>query len=282
MQWRAGAWVDQSTLTTPDGQPQLFESIPAADFFGTELAVARLNEDKTPEIGLWSLADGAPVSPFESVGPLTPTTSPHFRPATRTFISYLVLMALLAAVVIWRRERIVIPATLSPEQVFAALSARMTALIIDLVITAPIWASVAFWVWGGKDGFPSLAQWTDPTLTPSTPAIWTPAIIGAVYAGYGAAFELSMRTTPGKRIMRCSVVAEGGSPCSATAVLVRNAARIVEFHFAAVALLVVLTPSRQRLGDILARTVVIQPLSAEREPSDEVPDGRGPDGGDAT
>jgi uncharacterized RDD family membrane protein YckC len=174
-------------------------------------------------------------------------------------------MALLAGVVIWRRERIVIPAPVQPGQVFAALSARATAAIIDLFITAPVWVPLAYWVWSGKGGLAGIAELANPSAAPTGAAVWTPAIMGAVYGLYAAAFELKMRTTPGKRLMRCTVVAEGGERCSARAVLIRNAARIVEFHFAAVVLLVVLTPSRQRLGDILARTVVTQPAPPEPE-----------------
>ena len=40
--------------------------------------------------------------------------------------------------------------------------------------------------------------------------------------------------------------------------LVRNVARVVEFHSVSLVLLVAITPSRQRLGDLLGRTVVVE------------------------
>jgi uncharacterized RDD family membrane protein YckC len=273
--WQEHEWSDRTVLKSADGQAQVFDAILAAEVYGDTAVVARLGKDGTPELAAWSIVTGEPIRPFELVSPLAPVGAPHLRPATRTFVSYLVLMALLAAVVIWRRERIVVPAPLTPDQVFAALSARVTAVLIDLLITAPVWGPIAFWAWSGADGLAALANWTDPSAVPSTATIWTPALIGAIYAVYAAAFELAIRTTPGKRIMRCTVVAEGGEPCSAKAVLIRNAARIVEFHFAAVALLVVLTPSRQRLGDILAKTVVTQPTPPEPEAGEHFSDGSG-------
>ena len=41
----------------------------------------------------------------------------------------------------------------------------------------------------------------------------------------------------------------------------RNLMRVLEFQFPAVAILVFLTPSRQRLGDVLSRTLVVQRVS---------------------
>ena len=114
-------------------------------------------------------------------------------------------------------------------------------------------------------GSPSgrVADWPMPALVRARAEVsvmsWSPAIVGAVLGLYGIVFETLMRTTPGKRLARCSVVAEGGGRSKASTILIRNAARIVEFHFPAIALLVLLTPSRQRLGDLLARTVVVQP-----------------------
>jgi uncharacterized RDD family membrane protein YckC len=265
-------------LRTPEGEPALFNPAVRAAFFGEALALARMDKEGTPEVGTWSITTGEPMTTFETVAPLSPTSGPQLRPATRTFISYVVLMALLAAVVIWRRERIVIPAPLQAGQVFAALSARATAAILDLVITAPVWGPLAFYVWSGKGGLAAVSELTNPAAAPSGAAIWTPAIMGAVYGLYATGFELKMRTTPGKRMMRCTVVAEGGERCSARAILIRNAARVVEFHFAAVVLLVLLTPSRQRLGDILARTVVTQPAPLEPQPVDELQSDDRPDG----
>ena len=86
------------------------------------------------------------------------------------------------------------------------------------------------------------------------------AVVGAVMGLYAAVFELVMGSTPGKRIAKCYVVGEGGGPAGAWPIFVRNVLRILEFHFLAVVLLVFLTPGRQRLGDMLARTTVVEPV----------------------
>ncbi|MFQ5461031.1 MAG: RDD family protein [Phycisphaerae bacterium] len=76
---------------------------------------------------------------------------------------------------------------------------------------------------------------------------------------YGAIFEAAMSATPGKRALRLTVVRADGRPIAFGGALVRNLARAVEFHFVPLVLLVAVTFGKQRLGDLLARSYVVEP-----------------------
>ena len=87
----------------------------------------------------------------------------------------------------------------------------------------------------------------------------------SLFAASAAVFEALIGATPGKRILRCRVVTEQGQPCRLLAILLRNLMRLVEmfpaFDFMPAIVLILVTRNRQRLGDLVARTVVIQQLA---------------------
>lgn len=92
------------------------------------------------------------------------------------------------------------------------------------------------------------------------------ALLLAVYLlinlGYGTFFELKRNgQTPGKKFAGIRVVRDGGRPIDFRAAAVRNLLAVVDelpFLFLFGAVLVLLTPKRQRLGDLAAGTVVIR------------------------
>lgn len=67
-------------------------------------------------------------------------------------------------------------------------------------------------------------------------------------------------TTPGKKLMGLRVVGIDGEPCGFGRALVRNVLKLADgfFNFNVGLLLAALTDTRQRLGDMAARTVVIR------------------------
>jgi uncharacterized RDD family membrane protein YckC len=85
-------------------------------------------------------------------------------------------------------------------------------------------------------------------------------------------FEAVGRATPGKKLLGLSVVREEGGRCSVGSAIVRNLVRVIEFHFPPVILLLAVTVNCQRLGDLLARTVVVEMT--------EVPPTEPPESGD--
>jgi uncharacterized RDD family membrane protein YckC len=86
--------------------------------------------------------------------------------------------------------------------------------------------------------------------------------------GYYVAFEaLWNGQTPGKRLVGIRVIGDDGAPVGGFAVIVRNLVRIIDFlpfPYAIGVLVMLLSPKGQRLGDIVAGTIVVK-ARAERD-----------------
>lgn len=102
-------------------------------------------------------------------------------------------------------------------------------------------------------------------------AYWMVAMLGC-YVAYGVVMEYRFGATVGKLITRLRVVGNGGDEADLRACFLRNIVKIVELSTFLVALLIVLpivTPYRQRLGDMLARTSVVEKDSIELDEADK-------------
>lgn len=80
----------------------------------------------------------------------------------------------------------------------------------------------------------------------------------AVWAVYASVLETLFGQTIGKKLVGLVVVMEDGTPASTRAVVVRNAFRAIDglVFYVVGFLVVVLTDRRQRVGDLVANTVV--------------------------
>jgi uncharacterized RDD family membrane protein YckC len=77
-------------------------------------------------------------------------------------------------------------------------------------------------------------------------------------------WELATGATPGKMLFGCRVLGINGAPPLTRQIVVRNAARVLELLAWPLLLLTlmsmgVLTRNRQRIGDLLADTMVVEP-----------------------
>lgn len=80
---------------------------------------------------------------------------------------------------------------------------------------------------------------------------------GILSVAYFAVFELFMRgQTPGKKIMHLRVVRTGGFSLDASGVIMRSVFRVLD-NFPPLWVLMFFSPLHQRLGDLVARTVVV-------------------------
>ena len=95
---------------------------------------------------------------------------------------------------------------------------------------------------------------------------WVAASMG--FIAYAAVFEACWAATPGKRLMGARVVDEHGDRCGLGRIVTRNVLRAVEFFpfldLVPTLILVLLTRNRQRLGDLIGGTVVVQLSRIER------------------
>jgi len=273
-----GAWQTGPLFAKNAAEPVRFTTPVAAAPLGNSIAVAFPTERGDVQVGTWSSAKGSPETTPAIVAPLSPARFPQVDRASRQLLEYAVFLAVLAAIFVWRRDSMMMVVPLGADQQYARVSYRMLALLLDLVILSPVWGLTLYRLLELSGDGASIAEQL-VQAPDQKPALWfwLGAIIGVIFAVYAAIFERIMGATPGKRIAGCSVVGEGGEPSSLRGILIRNALRPIEFHLPAIALLVFLTPSRQRLGDILAGTVVVETVPArpigDPSPSDEPPDG---------
>ncbi len=113
---------------------------------------------------------------------------------------------------------------------------------------------------------------TDPTQIlrnwPSLHTQWDAPQAGlytiALFVGSTCMAELISGATLGKRIMRCRIVDNRGQTAKRGQILIRNAMKIMELLAFLLLILPLLSRHRQRLGDLVARTVVVD---THRHPS---------------
>jgi uncharacterized RDD family membrane protein YckC len=146
-------------------------------------------------------------------------------------------------------ERVAVPLEL------AGLGARAFAWLLDALLVFLLWMSGIFVysLWGDL-----LRRWQ------GLPALGQLLLVGAVLAsgwGWDVAWEaFGGGRTPGKRAMGIRVVGTDGAPVGLAESLARNLLRVVELPLAytPAILAVALGPRRQRLGDLVAGTLVIR------------------------
>jgi uncharacterized RDD family membrane protein YckC len=150
----------------------------------------------------------------------------------------------------------------TPEQIalefpLAGAGSRFLALAIDSFVQIAVLLVLALVgliaLWFRSLGLQSLATWVAAALI----------LLGFfLYYGYFAAFEaLWGGQTPGKRVVGLRVISVTGQPITAFDALLRNLLRIVDQMpgiYAVGVLSIFFTSRNQRLGDLVAGTVVVQ------------------------
>jgi uncharacterized RDD family membrane protein YckC len=170
------------------------------------------------------------------------------------------IITLVAVVFAGMRRRVTEPpAVLSDEQtavIIAPVGLRLAAGLLDLL---PV--ILAFFVVRLRSDFTA----TDlVNLVPIGPVI--AAVV--VYLFHTLLTELIFGRSVGKMIVGLQVVSVDGGRPGAVSMLLRNLMRLVDFLPACpvLGLLILISPLRQRAGDILARTLVV---IATEQPDDE-------------
>ena len=150
----------------------------------------------------------------------------------------------------------------TPEQIalefpLAGAGSRFLALAIDSFVQVAVLIVLALLallaLWFRSLGYQSLATWVFALLVLSG---------FLLYYGYFAVFEaLWGGQTPGKRAVGLRVISVTGQPITAFDALLRNLLRIVDQMpgiYAVGVLSIFFTARNQRLGDLVAGTVVVQ------------------------
>jgi len=152
-------------------------------------------------------------------------------------------------------QRVVTPEAVALELDVAGVGSRAIALLIDWLIQLAGFFALVLLV----SGFHLSDAWSAAL-----------AVVAGllIFFGYYFLFEgLWHGRTPGKRTQCLRVVRSDGSPARGTQIFVRNLLRIVDFlpvYYAAGAIAIFVSARNQRLGDMVAGTIVVRDRAAVR------------------
>ena len=130
---------------------------------------------------------------------------------------------------------------------YQGIGIRLVSIIIDNIIVGIIIGAI-----GSGIGFGMMAQRMVPW--------WIGLLYFVIYIGYFTLLEGSKGQTIGKMITKIKVVREDGGKIDMNQALTRNILRIIDGLFAYLigAILIWRSDKKQRLGDNIAKTIVIK------------------------
>jgi uncharacterized RDD family membrane protein YckC len=189
--------------------------------------------------------------------------------------------------VLWkRRDQVAAPIALPIGLVPAAVWRRVLATILDFVpamlMVMPWWLKAM-----PESAYGDLQNLTRQMEDPETMAKLAPIQYSTilVYGLWCMVWEMLIGTSPGKYLFGCRVLSVAGDRPAPRQVFVRNVVRVIMVSMGAPGLIVTLmmivmvTRNRQRVGDLLAGTIVVEPGVPE-EPIEPPPEERPGDDGD--
>lgn len=152
-------------------------------------------------------------------------------------------------------------------QVLAGWNVRFVAALIDYMLVSLVLGFAAFFwfasIWGGTQNV--VSHLVGPGSS-STPMLELEALLISGFFVYNVACEALFHATLGKRVLGLRVVAYGGGPAGAVALLVRNLTKAASCVFPIVGVPLALVTigvdaNRQRFGDRLAHTYVLRDVA---------------------
>jgi uncharacterized RDD family membrane protein YckC len=261
-----GNWNRRGPLEVGDGPLTVAEDAFAVAVFRGQLAVTEHTKDVNApiRIGFWPVEGGPTTAPFAVPARVTPPPKSWLDHSLWDQLSYVVLFGVMILIFVRRQDSLLIPARLEPGYSLAGYGRRMVAFVLDIlpavVVTIPVWVGPMQAI---AEALPALESDTDPSPDELAVArrLWLPWLaVRLVHTLYAIAFEATAGATPGKMAMGLSVRRLDGAGAGIGPVLTRNISRLIELEplltLWPMMLLVVMTRNRQRVGDLLARTVV--------------------------
>ncbi len=269
MRYTGGKW-QASELRPPtdlpiEGPPR---RIGIAPYHDSVAMAGTFGRKGSLQVGLWSPMDGTVKEAPKTLPRWPEKTGSTSDPRLPQIIVFAILGAVIALTLWWRQDNLTRPIILPPHLQLADFWRRLLAALIDLipaiVITAPLWLP-AFRQLHHDLMFEELTQ--SEMAERYAGLAWPWLYTRILYALSCGVTEYRWGTTLGKRAMRLWVAGNDLTAPNLKQVVIRNVLRVIELHPDLIALLVfvLLTRNRQRLGDVLAGTVVIEPITPRQE-----------------
>ena len=143
--------------------------------------------------------------------------------------------------------------TFKPAMVYQGIGIRFVSLLIDSIVLAIVFAilGIFFGIFNYQVNSPGLNIYGGQSYG---------LLSFIIYIAYYTLLEGSTGQTIGKMVTKIKVVKEDGSKIDMGSALVRNLLRIVDalIFYLVGAILIWRSKKKQRLGDIIAKTVVIK------------------------
>ncbi|MFQ5430662.1 MAG: RDD family protein, partial [Phycisphaerae bacterium] len=261
---RSGAWTALGAAREGTEHAMIDARVAGVGIARGRLSVARLNHLGEVVFGSTDLTR----SLLLRFSKLVPRLAPVRRDADwgETLVLIL-LMVVFTWVLLSRREQIHRPAAVPPGLAIAPVWKRLVGGLVDLT---PAFVVLAVCTTFLKV---SLLDLEDPVAAmealdqPENARILqlTRAAFLASYGLWCLCWELATGSTPGKRLFGCHVLGDDGTAPTTRQIVVRNLIRVVTMTLSpAGPLLTILlmkwyTRNRQRLGDLIAHTIVVEP-----------------------
>ncbi len=255
-----------------------------ATMFSDGLNMAALIEDVV-SAGVWS-DDGQTKVAWENVEALRTPVATH--PRLRSFGAFGV-MALLLGFVFWRRhDSVMVEIELPASYRVAGFGRRLVSFLVDFLIASVLTLPFAWYqpLSDWMQQYSALQTEATRPLVLSKGVIASWFIVCTAHVFYCIICEATFGSTPGKWLVGCRVLSENAGRPSMGQILVRNLLRYVElfpiFEWLPPLVLILFTRNRQRLGDLVARTVIVEHIAPARRrmsPSASDHDDGGPPAG---
>ncbi len=248
------------------------DDIRVAEFNGRVAVVGRFEEGGSLSVGLWKTEGGPPEEPPEA---LPEGISPEDVPAAPRLpqILQFVVLAGVVMLVLWRRHDSLVQEIPLPEPIaLASIWRRLVAFLLDIApaiaVTSFYWLPIYYRI---QEEI-AVQELTDVEQAQRYAALlWPWLVIRVIYIVYCGLTEFRWGATPGKRLLQCWVISTDLTRPAPKQIAIRNGVKLLELEHEVFALLVfiVLTRNQQRLGDLLAQTIVVEPAPASKEEESE-------------
>ncbi len=237
--------------------------------FGESIGVAALDDQQQLLFGVWPAHGGEAGEPFAAVLGLERRPRSKLSWQAQSIAAFVVLGGFLVYVFLRRGPLMTRSADLPPQFVVASYWRRFLAFALDLLPAAL--ATTKFWavpLAGWMEDYSEVEPEGGPIPPLGDDLLKGWLIACAVYVFYCTICEACFASTPGKLTLRCRIVDENGHRCRLVQILLRNALRFVElfplFQLWPSFILMLFTRNRQRLGDLIARSIVVERVPSSR------------------
>ncbi len=139
----------------------------------------------------------------------------------------------------------------TPTVRYSGLSRRLVAAVIDQLLILVVFFLIPVII--------LLVLGTKSENIPESANSLMQGFVGLMYVVYCTFFEARTGQTLGKKIVKIKVIQENGQACDFKHALIRNVLRLVDGIIGIFVLFIIaFTPKKQRIGDMLARTIVAE------------------------